>query len=122
MLHHVSLPVADLKASIAMYDAALAGLGYRRVCTDDDFAGYGTNEGEDKFALMHVDPSACAGRGFHLAFIATSQKAVQLFYEAALAHGAKDNGVPGLRSHYGPTYYAAFIIDLDGHHIEAVYK
>jgi len=122
MLHHVSLPVADLERSSALYDAALAALGYRRVCSGDGFAGYGIDEGKDKFAIKHAVPSASAGPRFHLALAAPSREAVDAFHRAALLHGAADNGRPGLRPHYGPDYYAAFIIDLDGHRIEAVHN
>jgi catechol 2,3-dioxygenase-like lactoylglutathione lyase family enzyme len=120
MLHHISLPVSDLERSVRLYDAALSALGYRRVCTEADFVGYGVEEGEDKLALKHVRPSATAGIGFHLALSAPSREAVDRFHRAALAHGAKDNGAPGMRPHYGSGYYAAFIVDLDGHRIEAV--
>ncbi len=120
MLHHLSLPVADLERSSSLYDAALSALGYRRVCSGNGFAGYGVDDGKDKFAIKHATPSASAGPRFHLAFSAPSREAVDAFHKAALRHGAADNGEPGLRPHYGPNYYAAFIIDLDGHRIEAV--
>ena len=122
MLHHISLPVADLQRSSALYDAALAALGYRRVCSGKDYAGYGIEDDKDKFSIKHIVPSASAGPRFHLAFAAPSQQAVDAFHQAALAHGATCDGAPGLRPHYGPTYYAAFIIDLDGHRIEAVHS
>ncbi|WP_369819207.1 hypothetical protein [Pelomonas sp. Root1444] len=60
------------------------------------------------------------GAGFHIAFSASSRKAVDQFHAAALAHGGIDNGAPGLRKHYGPNYYAAFVVDPEGHRIEAV--
>ena len=122
MLHHISLPVADLEASSALYDAALGALGYRRVCSGDDFAGYGVEDDKDQVSLKHIEPSASAGPRFHLAFAAPSPDAVAAFHKEALQHGATDNGTPGLRIHYGPTYFAAFIIDLDGHRIEAVHN
>ena len=120
MLHHVSLPVEDLEKSSTLYDAVLSELNYRRVCSGADFAGYGIEENRDKFALKRVTPSASAGPGFHLAFSAPSKEAVIRFYDLALEHGALGNGEPGIRAHYGPGYYAAFIIDFDGHRIEAV--
>ncbi len=122
MLHHVSLPVADLDRAAAFYDAALASLGYRRVSAGPGFAGYGVEDGKDKLALMQATPSTPAGPGSHIALAAPSREAVDAFHEAALRHGASDNGVPGFRPHYGPTYYAAFVIDLDGHRIEAVHN
>ena len=122
MLHHISLPVAIIEKSSALYDAALSALGYKRVCSGNNFAGHGIEEGEDLFAIKQTDPTTPAGSGFHLAFGAPSREAVDNFYKAAISHGAIDNGKPGLREHYSPDYYAAFIIDLDGHRIEAVIK
>jgi len=122
MLHHASIPVADLDRAASLYDAALAPLGYRRVYNVPGFAGYGLQDGHDKFALVQTTPAVSAGPGFHIALAATSPEAVRAFHEAALRHGASDNGAPGPRPHYGPTYYAAFIIDLDGNRIEAVHK
>ncbi len=122
MLHHASLPVVDLGRAAALYDAALAALGYRRVLSAPGFAGYGSEDGRDKLALKRAPQSAAAGPGFHLALAAPSREAVDAFHSAALLHGAMDNGRPGLRPHYGPSYYAAFIIDVDGHRIEAVHN
>jgi len=122
MLHHASLPVANLERSCSLYDAALGALGYRRVSEAPGFAGYGREDGRDKFALMETGSAASAGPGSHLAFVAPSRDAVDAFHQAALQHGATDNGRPDLRPHHGPDYYAAFIIDLDGHRIEAVNK
>ncbi len=122
MLHHASLPVDDIERSRRLYDAALTALGYRRVCSGPGFAGYGVEDGKDKLALVETAGSAAAGPGFHIALAAPSREAVHAFHEAALQHGASDNGPPGLRPQYGPDYYAAFIIDLDGHRIEAVHN
>lgn len=122
MIHHASLPVVDLERSTALYDAALAALGYRRVLNAAGFAGYGVEDGRDKLALKQATQSEPAGPGFHLALAAPSREAVDSFHGAALLHGATDNGRPGLRLRYGPSYYAAFIIDLDGHRIEAVHN
>ncbi|MEM9193179.1 MAG: VOC family protein [Myxococcota bacterium] len=121
MLHHVSLAVANLEASGALYDAALAPLGYGRVWTVEDAIGYGRPGGGDKFALKFRGPHvAKPSPGFHLAFAAVTTTSIDSFYQAALAHGGIDNGPPGPRPRYGPHYYAAFIIDLDGYPIEAV--
>lgn len=127
MLHHVSFGVSDIERSAAFYDAALAPLGYLRVWEDirrgeaDQAVGYGLPGGGDKLALKsRTVEQRSPGSGFHLAFAAPHQRAVDEFYAAALEHGGIDNGRPGLRSHYGPHYYAAFIVDPDGHHIEAV--
>ncbi|MDA8747798.1 VOC family protein [Litoreibacter sp.] len=121
MLHHLSLPVSDMHKSRALYVAALGALGYRQVCEAADFAGFGLNIGEDMFALKLEANTIAASAGFHVAFAADSHDAVDAFYAAALEHGATDNGAPGLRPHYAANYYAAFVIDLDGHRLEVVH-
>ncbi len=121
MLHHVSFGVSDLDRSAAFYDAALRPLGYVRAWTDKTAIGYGVESGEDKFAIkLRGEDAAAPGPGFHLAFAAPTREAVAAFFHAALGHGGRDNGAPGLRPQYGPSYYAAFVIDPDGYRIEAV--
>ena len=121
MLHHISLGVADLQRSAAFYDAALGALGYVRVWTDESAIGYGLPGGGDKLAIKERGGETVApGPGFHVALAAPDQRSVARFHEAALQHGGRDNGAPGLRPHYGPAYYAAFVFDPDGHPIEAV--
>jgi catechol 2,3-dioxygenase-like lactoylglutathione lyase family enzyme len=126
MLHHLSLGVRDVERSAAFYDAVLSPLGHVRVWSDlrpgerGQAVGYGPPGAGDALALKQHDASAPPGPGFHLAFAAPSRAAVDAFHAVALAHGGKDNGAPGLRPHYGPHYYAAFIVDPDGHRIEAV--
>lgn len=129
MLHHISFGVENIERSAAFYDAAFKPLGYERVWEDltpgdpDQAVGYGLPGGGDKFTIkLRCKDAHCPGPGFHLAFTATSRSAVTLFHEAAVTHGGQDNGTPGLRSHYGPNYFAAFVIDPDGHKIEAVCK
>lgn len=129
MLHHISLGVSDLERAAAFYDAALAPLGYVRIWEDirpgeaGQAVGYGPPGGGDKLALKSQAHAARApGPGFHLAFAATNRQSVEAFHHAALVTGGTDNGQPGLRPHYGPTYFAAFIIDPDGHRIEAVFN
>src|SRR5688572_32927445 len=121
MLHHVSLGVSNLERSASCYDATLAALGFVRVWTDRTAIGYGSDGGGDKLAIKLQAPAAvAAGPGFHLAFAAPSRDAVDAFHREALRHGGGDNGSPGLRPHYGPDYYAAFVVDPDGHRLEAV--
>ena len=121
MLHHVSFGVTDLARSGAFYDAALSALGYVRVWTDDTAIGYGFPGGGDKLAIkLRPTGVVVPGSGFHVAFAARSRESVARFYEAALQHGGKDNGAPGLRPDYGQHYYAAFVVDPDGYRIEAV--
>ncbi|MFT6821949.1 MAG: catechol 2,3-dioxygenase-like lactoylglutathione lyase family enzyme [Myxococcota bacterium] len=123
LLHHLSLPVSDLEASTRLYDAALAALGFERVWSTPDAVGYGPPGGGDKLALKRRGSDVTApSAGFHVAFAAPDRKSVDAFWAAACAAGATDNGPPGLRPHYGPSYYAAFVIDLDGFAIEAVFN
>ncbi|KAH8651208.1 lactoylglutathione lyase [Xylariales sp. PMI_506] len=129
MLHHISLGVADIGRSAAFYDAVLSPLGYVRVWEDirpgeaNQAVGYGVAGGGDKLALKHrPDGYAPPGPGFHLAFTAPRRDAVDQFYKAAMEIGATDNGAAGLRPDYGANYYAAFVLDPDGHQIEAVFN
>ncbi len=122
-LGHASFGVADLARAIAFYDAALAPLGGTRVWTVSDGAGYGAPGGPDLLALKLQKAAVVPpGPGFHLAFTAPSREAVDLFHAASLAHGGRNDGAPGLRPHYGPAYYAAFVFDPDGNKLEAVHQ
>ena len=121
LLHHVSFGVSDLQAMAAFYDAVLAPLGQVRVWDGPRSVGYGMPGQGDKLLLnLREEGVHAPGAGFHLAFSAASREAVDRFHAAALAHGGTDNGAPGLREHYGPNYYAAFVIDPEGCRIEAV--
>lgn len=121
MLHHVSFAVRNLARSAIFYDAAFQALDYVRVWTAEDAIGYGAGGEGDKFAIKARPEQVCSpSPGFHLAFTAGSREAVDAFFAAAIAHGGRDDGAPGLRPHYGPRYYAAFVIDPDGYRIEAV--
>lgn len=117
MLDHVSIKVADFARAKAFYDQALAPLGLKVLMGDGQFfAGYGDTR---PFFWIGQNEGPVA-TGTHIAFAAKDHGAVQAFYLAALAAGGKDNGAPGLREHYHPTYYGAFVIDPDGHNVEAV--
>jgi len=126
MLHHVSLGAFDIERAAQFYDAALAPLGYVRVWQDlrpgafGQAVGYGTPGSGDKLAIKQVSSPIPQIPGFHLAFSAPTREAVHAFHEAALAVGGVDNGAPGLRPDYGESYYAAFVIDPEGHRLEAV--
>ena len=129
MLHHISLGVTDIERAAAFYDAALKPLGYVRVWSDlrpgekGQAVGYGSPGDGDKLALKQVPgDSLGAMPGFHVAFAAPSRSAVAEFHVAALRAGAIDNGPPGLREHYGPNYFAAFVVDPEGYRLEAVCK
>ncbi len=129
MLHHISFGVADIERAARFYDTALAPLGYVRVWDDirpgepDQAVGYGAPGGGDKLAIkLRPEGQRAPGPGFHLALAAPNRRAVDKFHQAALSCGGRDNGAPGLRLHYGPAYYAAFVIDPDGHALEAVFN
>jgi len=122
MISHLSLGVRDLERAGSFYDAVLGALGYVRVWGNPRGLGYGPPGGNDKLALFPAAPAAAAasaGPGFHLAFAAPDKEGVDRFHAAALANGGACNGPPGLRPDYGETYYAAFVIDPDGHKLEA---
>lgn len=122
MLSHVSLGTRDLARAATFYDATLAALGYVRLWTGDDGLGYGNAGGSEKLNIFERAGALPPGEGFHLAFEARDRVAVDRFHAAALAHGGKDAGAPGLRPHYGAQYYAAFVTDPDGHRLEAVHQ
>ncbi len=123
MIGHVSFGVRDLARSAQFYDRILAPLGFSRVWSEPSGAGFGAPGGPDQLALFARPGEAAApGSGFHLAFTAPSQSAVDGFHAAAMASGGGDGGAPGLRPHYSRTYYAAFVTDPDGYKLEAVHQ
>lgn len=118
-LDHVSIATADYVKSLAFYEAALAPLGIKTQMKFEGPEGNVAGLGRDMPDFWVGDGGALQGR-MHIAFAAPNRAAVDAFYAAAIAAGARDNGAPGLRAHYHPTYYAAFVFDPDGHNIEAV--
>jgi catechol 2,3-dioxygenase-like lactoylglutathione lyase family enzyme len=122
MIEHVSIGVVDLERAREFYDRVMPTLGYARVYTVDGGYGYGAAPDHPVFWInLPLDESrtVAACNGSHVAFAAPSRAAVDEFHRTALAAGATDIGAPGLRD-YTPTYYAAFVLDADGHAIEAV--
>jgi catechol 2,3-dioxygenase-like lactoylglutathione lyase family enzyme len=125
MLDHISIGCRDLAASAAFYDAALAPLGLGRVLEKGAGICYGPGPGRVgmMFWIVSVAPEAgvpLPSRGTHIAFAAANRAAVDAFFDAAVAAGARVNGAPGLRPEYSGNYYGAFVLDLDGHKIEAM--
>lgn len=118
MFDHVKFGVRDLAASRAFYQQALAPIGVTAVTEWPDGLELYQPEGEASLCLVHTDEQPAH---LHIAFAATSREQVGAFYRAALAAGGRDNGPPGLRPQYSGRYYAAFVLDPDGHNIEAVY-
>ncbi|MBV9557831.1 MAG: VOC family protein [Pseudolabrys sp.] len=122
MIDHIGFPVADYKHAKAFYEKALAPLGYVLVMEvqqhdhDAPAAGFGKNNKPD----FWIGGEGGLNKTVHIALLADSRAAVDAFYKAALAAGGKDNGAPGIRAHYHPDYYGAFVLDPEGHNIEAV--
>ncbi len=122
MLDHAGFPVSDYKHSKAFYERALAPLGYVLVMevaqteNDSPAAGFGANGKPD----FWIGGEGGLNKPIHVAITAEDRATVDAFYRAAIAAGGKDNGAPGLRPHYHANYYGAFVLDPDGHNIEAV--
>ena len=116
MLDHIQIDVRDLERSIAFYKAVLAPLGYELIYEVNGSAGFGV-DGSIDFCLQSGKQAI---QGIHVAFRGEDRAKVRAFHEAGLKAGGKDNGPPGIREHYHPNYYSAFVYDPDGHNIEAV--
>jgi catechol 2,3-dioxygenase-like lactoylglutathione lyase family enzyme len=117
MLDHVTISVSDFKRSRAFYDRILRPLEIERLFAEgDSFAGYGIGSK----AFFWIGLREAVASGVHIAFAARDRAIVDAFHAAALAAGGRDNGAPGLRPRYHANYYGAFILDPDGHNIEAV--
>ena len=126
MIDHIGIRVKDYVKSRDFYAKALGPLGYSTLMefTKDEmpelpFSHIG-GLGADGKPDFWINPSDTPTPPTHLAFTAKTRAQVDGFYQAALAAGAKDNGPPGIRAHYHPTYYGAFVTDLNGHNLEAV--
>jgi len=130
MIDHMGISPAEIETARRFYDAALAPLGIAVVMEvrpeqTGGYHGIGYGKGAKPFFWLsadsrHASPSGPPGSGIHIAFEAENRAAVDAFHAAALAQGGRDNGQPGLRPHYHPAYYAAFVIDPDGVNVEAV--
>ena len=124
MIDHIGLAVSDIARSRAFYEAALAPLGYRFVHEikpeQTESGGTAVMFGVGDEIDFVIADNERPGEGNHVAFRAQAREQVRAFHAAALKAGGRDNGGPGLREQYGPTYYAAFVHDPDGFNIEAV--
>jgi catechol 2,3-dioxygenase-like lactoylglutathione lyase family enzyme len=124
MIDHVGFPVSDYARSKFFYEKALAPLGYALVMevtaaqteSGSPAAGFGIGGKPD----FWIGGEGGLSKPLHVAIAANDRSAVDAFYRAALAAGGRDNGAPGLRPQYHPNYYGAFVLDPDGHNIEAV--
>jgi catechol 2,3-dioxygenase-like lactoylglutathione lyase family enzyme len=122
MIDHIGFPVADYARSKAFYTQVLAPLGFslimevRQDRNDRPAAGFGADGKPD----FWIGGEGGLNRPMHVAITARTRAAVDAFYRAALAAGGRDNGAPGLRPQYHANYYGAFVLDPDGHNVEAV--
>lgn len=119
MIDHLTFGVSDFDRSVRFYDRAFAPLGVRRLFNENlpvKVAGYGDTR--PWFWLAEHDPTS--GK-LHVALQADNREKVDAFHHEALLAGGADNGGPGLRPHYHAGYYGAFVLDPDGHNIEAVF-
>ena len=122
MFDHITIGIVDFARSVEFYDQALAPLGVTRLVTlppevTDGVSVTGYGELHPRFWVAQED--ATSGK-LHIAFSAPNRAAVDAFHAAALQAGGRDNGAPGLRPHYHASYYGAYVLDPDGHNIEAV--
>jgi catechol 2,3-dioxygenase-like lactoylglutathione lyase family enzyme len=122
MIDHVGFPVSDYARSKVFYEKALGALGYTLIkevqqdAHDSAAAGFGINGKPD----FWIGGEGALNKPVHIAIATKDRAAVDAFYKAAMAAGGKDNGPPGIRAHYHPNYYGAFVLDPDGHNIEAL--
>ena len=116
IIDHIGISIKDYDQSKAFYEKALAPLGIRLIMEVQGWAGFGRGEKPE----FWFGQSEHLQVPMHYSFLAEDRQQVDAFYQAALAAGGKDNGEPGVREIYHPNYYGAFVIDPDGHNIEAV--
>jgi catechol 2,3-dioxygenase-like lactoylglutathione lyase family enzyme len=120
MINHISIGVRDIARAKRFYDAALAPLGYSCLSQSGGSLGYGRDNAIALWISAVERPvPADADSGLHVCFDAPTRKSVDNFHAASLKAGGRDNGKPGLRTDYGPDYYAAFVIDPEGYRMEA---
>lgn len=119
MIDHITIQVSDLEASKVFYEQVLGVLGYKQNLTNESHTCYGFGPGADPvFEIVQSGGDRPAHKRVHIAFKATSKEQIDECYRTAIALGATDNGAPGPRPDYTPTYYAAFVLDADENNIE----
>ena len=123
MLDHVGISVSDYERSKAFYSKVLKPLGIEllfEVSSKETGDKRATGFGTGKQAQFWISTGKPIKGAVHFAFTAKTREAVRAFYDAAMKAGGSDNGAPGLRPHYHENYFGAFVLDPDGHNIEAV--
>jgi predicted lactoylglutathione lyase len=121
IVDHVGLHVTDFGVAKAFYQAALGTLGIQLLAEFEAEGKRHAGFGNDAGPTFWITSGKRTLGDAHVAFVARSRSEVSSFYTVALATGGRDNGAPGLRPHYHQDYYAAFVLDPDGHNIEAVF-
>jgi len=122
IMSHVSLGTNNFEKAILFYDKVLATIGARRIMEHEGEAiAYGKEYPEFWVQTPENNKPAQVANGTHYGFVAASKEEVHTFWDAALEMGATPNGEPGPRPHYGEPYYGCFLLDLDGHKIEATF-
>jgi catechol 2,3-dioxygenase-like lactoylglutathione lyase family enzyme len=122
MIDHIGFSVSDYARAKAFYERALAPLGYKLVMevtaqdTGQPAAGFGSGGKPD----FWIGGEGGLNGTLHIAIAADDRGTVDAFYRAAITAGGRDNGAPGLCPQYHPNYYGAFVLDPDGHNVEAV--
>ena len=117
MLDHLGIRVSDYPKSKSFFESALAPLGYAVVM---EFGGVTAGLGAKGKPDFWISKGSAPPLGVHVALLSADRPTVDVFYQAAIAAGARDNGAPGPRTIYHPDYYGAFVLDPAGHNIEAV--
>ena len=123
MIDHIGIGCSNFAASRQFYEAALAPLGIAKMMEmTPEMTGdiHGIGMGAAGHPFFWFSSGGARGPGVHVAFAADTRSQVDEFYKAAMANGGRDNGPPGIRAHYHPNYYGAFVLDPDGVNVEAV--
>lgn len=121
MFSHITLGTNDWPRAKAFYQAIMAALHIPQFMETEEGAAYGELTGAKLFVGPAYDGKPTSvGNGTHVAFVAKTRVEVDTFYAAAMENGGIDEGAPGLRPHYHPNYYGAYVRDLDGNKLQAV--
>ena len=119
MFDHISIGVRDIAKSKSFYDPTLQAIGYQRLSTGEDSLGYGKEAVGLWIGVTDSPVPENSKSGLHVCLVAPDRPSVAQFHAAGLAAGGRDNGNPGVRTDYGPDYFAAYLIDPDGYRLEA---